>query len=499
MTRILLIVSPFKSPIAMTKISFDVDFSKDPDQILKEIQERAKAEVEKRESKERSAAYLSNLHESVNDKIGTEFKSVSDLIRALTPFAAPSLRDKLSGTTSTGRRKTLSMSKDIYEEIKKLLAEPNPNKAAIARETGASVVQVRKVAEGGFDSKYSGGLSTSVEKPAPVSETPPSAPPPVLDEPVANEVVVDEMPATPSTEESEAKMEDSAAIEEDSMTESTEEDSPPAIPSFGEEDSDEPLAPPPIPMDISPSAPADLPTPLDEPESEEGTSGEILPPLPKFTPAPFVSDEEDSEEKESDNPVPLPSFGDEEEDSPLPPPAPLSAVPPPAPIEEEEEDSTESKDILPPLPTFNPAPFESEEEESGNAEESAPPPLPSFGQENDGENSPLPPPAPLSAAPPPTPDLPPPAQPVEEDEENPEEIPPSPEENTIISPTPPPMSPNPPSPGLTRPPSGLKPTLKPKLGGGKKGKPTLSLKPKSKTTGLKITRPPMKGTPPPSQ
>lgn len=496
MTRILLIVSPFKSPIAMTKISFDVDFSKDPDQILKEIQERAKAEVEKRESKERSAAYLSNLHESVNDKIGTEFKSVSDLIRALTPFAAPSLRDKLSGTTSTGRRKTLSMSKDIYEEIKKLLAEPNPNKAAIARETGASVVQVRKVAEGGFDSKYSGGLSTSVEKPAPVSETPPSAPPPVLDEPVTNEVVVDEMPATPTIEESEAKMEDSAAIEEDSVTESTEEDSPPAIPSFGEEDSQEPLAPPPIPMDISPSAPTDLPTPSEEPESEEDPSGEILPPLPKFTPAPFVSDEEDSEEKESDNPVPLPSFGDDEEDSPLPPPAPLSALPPPAPIE---EDTTESKDILPPLPTFTPAPFESEEEESGNTEESAPPPLPSFGQENEGENSPLPPPAPLSAAPPPAPDLPPPVQPVQEDEENPEEIPPSPEENTMVSPTPPPMSPNPPSPGLTRPPSGLKPTLKPKLGGGKKGKPTLSLKPKSKTTGLKMTRPPMKGTPPPSQ
>ena len=326
MTRILLIVLPFKSPIAMTKISFDVDFSKDPDQILKEIQERAKAEVEKRESKERSAAYLSNLHESVNDKIGTEFKSVSDLIRALTPFAAPSLRDKLSGTTSTGRRKTLSMSKDIYEEIKKLLAEPNPNKAAIARETGASVVQVRKVAEGGFDSKYSGGLSTSVEKPAPVSESPPLAPPPVLDEPAANEVVVDEMPAAPTIEESDAKM-------EDSVTESTEEDSPPAIPSFGEEDSQEPLAPPPIPMDISPSAPADLPNPPEEPESEEDTSGEILPPLPKFTPAPFVSDEEDSEEKESDNPVPLPSFGDEEEDSPLPPPSPLSAVPPPAPIE----------------------------------------------------------------------------------------------------------------------------------------------------------------------
>lgn len=483
----------------MTKISFDVDFSKDPDEILKEIQERAKAEVEKRESKERTAAYLSNLHESVNDKIGTEFKSISDLIRALTPFAAPSLRDKLSGTTSTGRRKTLSMTKEIYEEIKKLLAEPNPNKAAIARETGASVVQVRKVAEGGFDSKYSDGLSTSVEKPAPVSETPPLVPSPVSDEPVANEVVVDEMPAAPNIEESEAKMEDSAAIEEDSITEITEQDSPPAVPSFGEKDLEESLVPPPIPMDISPSEPADLPTPSDESQSEEDTSGEILPPLPKFTPAPFVADEEDSEEKESDNPVPLPSFGDEEDDSPPPPPAPLSAVPPPAPTDQEEENTTEDKDILPPLPKFTPAPFESEEEDSGSTEDSAPPPLPSFREENEGEDSALPPPAPLSAAPPPAPNLPPPVQSVEEDEENPEEIPPSPEEKTMVSPTPPPVSPNPPSAGLTRPPSGLKPTLKPKLGGGKKGKPTLSLKPKSKTTGLKITRPPMKGTPPPSE
>ena len=132
----------------MTKISFDVDFSKDPELILKEIQERAKAEVEKRESKERNAAYLSKLHETVNEKIGTEFKSVSDLIRALTPFAAPSLKEKLAGTTASGRRKTISMNKDVYDEVKKLLSEPNPNKAAIARQTGVSVVQVRKVADG---------------------------------------------------------------------------------------------------------------------------------------------------------------------------------------------------------------------------------------------------------------------------------------------------------------------------------------------------------------
>ena len=138
----------------MTKISFDVDFSKDPEKILQEIQERAKAEVEKRENKERNAAYLSKLHENVNEKIGTDFKSVSDLIKALTPFAAPSLRDKLLGTTASGRRKTVSMTKEIYLEVKKLLSESNPNKAAIARKTGISVVQVRKVAEGGFDSKF---------------------------------------------------------------------------------------------------------------------------------------------------------------------------------------------------------------------------------------------------------------------------------------------------------------------------------------------------------
>ena len=47
----------------MTKISFDVDFNEDPEKILKDIQERAKAEVEKRESKEKTSAYLSTLHE----------------------------------------------------------------------------------------------------------------------------------------------------------------------------------------------------------------------------------------------------------------------------------------------------------------------------------------------------------------------------------------------------------------------------------------------------
>ena len=138
----------------MTKLTFDVDFNKDPEEILKEIQERAKAEVAKRESKIKYAAFLSKLHEKVNEEIGTEFKSINDLIRALTQFANPKLKEKIS-SSETGRRVTISMTAELFREIKSKLAHPNPNKAAIARETGASVVQVRKVASGGYDQKFS--------------------------------------------------------------------------------------------------------------------------------------------------------------------------------------------------------------------------------------------------------------------------------------------------------------------------------------------------------
>ena len=152
----------------MTKISFDADFSEDPEKILQQIQERAKAEVEKRESKDRVAAYLSKLHDKVNEDIGTGYKSSTDLIKALTPFASPALKDKLSSTSASGRRKTVTMNKATFDKIKELLAEPNPNKAAIGRETGVSVVQVRKVASGGYDQKFSGdGVGAGIEKVSP--------------------------------------------------------------------------------------------------------------------------------------------------------------------------------------------------------------------------------------------------------------------------------------------------------------------------------------------
>ena len=88
----------------MTKISFDVDFSKDPEKILEEIQERAKAEVAKRESKEKNSAFLSDLHNLVNKELGTSLKNTNDLIKALTPFTTAAFKNKLASTSPTGRR-----------------------------------------------------------------------------------------------------------------------------------------------------------------------------------------------------------------------------------------------------------------------------------------------------------------------------------------------------------------------------------------------------------
>ena len=139
----------------MTKISFDLDFSKDSETLLKEIQDKAKSEVEKRETKERANSYLADLHQKVNEEIGTSYKSATDLIRALSEHASPLMRERISGSSPTGRRKTVSMTRELYQQIKDQLDKPSPNKAAIAREIGVSVVQVRKVAAGGFEDKFS--------------------------------------------------------------------------------------------------------------------------------------------------------------------------------------------------------------------------------------------------------------------------------------------------------------------------------------------------------
>ena len=284
----------------MTKISFDVDFSQDPEKILQEIQKRAEAEVAKREAKDKEKNYLSKLHEVVNQEIGTDYKNINSLIRALTKYASPSVRDKIENTTPSGRRKTISMNKEIYDEIQTLLAKPNPNKAAIARETGVSVVQVRKVAEGGYDSKFGGVVSVGKVPPMPKSEP-----------------AKDELPAPSLPPIDDGSLEETPSLaplppvaEEDSKS----DDLPPTLPPV-EESSDTGEE------DNMPEAPSlDLPAPTfgDDSPAEEAND---LPAVP--------SPLEDSTEPSIGLP-PAPSFGEEEESNELPaPPSPLGDIPTP--------------------------------------------------------------------------------------------------------------------------------------------------------------------------
>ena len=469
----------------MTKLTFDVDFTKDPKEILQEIQERAKAEVAKRESKIKSAAFLSNLHEKVNQEIGTDFKTVNDLIRALTAYANPKLRDKISSTSPSGRRVTISMSPELFEEIKSKLAQPNSNKAAIARETGASVVQVRKVANGGFDAKFASSKDVKASKsvksdptqkvqrevPAlePSSTTPPSDDAPTL-APPAPTLDLPQTPLLPEpTVEVEIEHKDSAS-----------ELPPPLPPSVDDGMLDQPtlLTPPPAPSLDLPSTPL-IPEPISPTEAADDTGQEsstsVLPPISP------------------------PSIGEDIAEVPVPPAPPSLDLPPATSIPEPAE-SIENEQSLPELPTI--APPSMGEEIPDIPAPLAPPPAPSLGLptvpsvpehadsiEQEEPTPPLPPIAPPSMG--------------EETPEVPAPLAPPPAHSLDLPPTPP--SPTAPESGVTDSPSPIntpapqKPSISlkvkgTKLGiGAKKGKPTLSLKPgKKKPGGLKITRPPMK-------
>ena len=469
----------------MTKLTFDVDFTKDPKEILQEIQERAKAEVAKRESKIKSAAFLSNLHEKVNQEIGTDFKTVNDLIRALTAYANPKLRDKISSTSPSGRRVTISMSPELFEEIKSKLAQPNSNKAAIARETGASVVQVRKVANGGFDAKFASSKDVKASKsvksdptqkvqrevPAlePSSTAPPSDDAPIL-APPATTLDLPQTPLLPEpTVEVEIKHKDSAT-----------ELSPPLPPSVDDGMLDQPtlLAPPQAPSLDLPPTPL-IPEPISPTEAADDTGQEsstsVLPPI-----AP-------------------PSIGEDIAEVTVPPAPPSLDLPPATSIPEPAE-SIENEQSLPELPTI--APPSMGEEIPDIPAPLAPPPAPSLdlptvpsvpdhadSLEQEEPTPPLPPIAPPSMG--------------EETPEVPAALAPPPAPSLDLPPTPP--SPTAPESGVTDSPSPIntpapqKPSLSLKVKGtkfgigAKKGKPPLPLKPgKKKPGGLKITRPPMK-------
>jgi len=469
----------------MTKLTFDVDFTKDPKEILQEIQERAKAEVAKRESKIKSVAFLSNLHEKVNQEIGTDFKTVNDLIRALTAYANPKLRDKISSTSPSGRRVTISMSPELFEEIKSKLAQPNSNKAAIARETGASVVQVRKVANGGFDAKFASSKDVKAIKlvksdPTSKVQHEAPAPEPSLTTPPSDDALILAPPA-PTLDLPQTPLVPEPTIEVEMEHKDSATELPPILPpSIDEGISDQPtlLAPPPAPSLDLPTSPL-IPEPVSPPEAvvdtEQESSTSLLPPIappsigediaevtvphapPSLDLPPATSIPEPTESIENEQSLPElptiapPSLGEEIPDTPAPlapPPAPSLDLPT-VPSIPEHTDSLEQEEPTPQLPPIAP---------------------PSMGEETPDISAPL--------APPPAPSL-------------------------DLPPTPP--SPKAPQSGVTDSPSPIntpapqKPSLSlkakgTKLGiGAKKGKPTLSLKSgKKKLGGLKITRPPMK-------
>jgi hypothetical protein len=430
----------------MTKLTFDVDFTKDPEQILREIQERAKIEVAKRESKIKTVAFLSKLHEKVNQEIGTDYKSVNELIRALSQFANPKLSEKIGSTSASGRRVTISMNRELFDQIKTKLSEPNPNKAAIARETGASVVQVRKVASGGYDQKFS---SDSTSRPSSISSTPDPITPTPIQEDDANENLPPLTPPAPSPAL------DLPPVPSATGDDSSSSDASPELP---------PIAPPSMSDEV-----AEEPPSIDPPSIPEETADETLdppiPPIPSpaldLPPVPSATGEDSPSLDSSEElpPIAPPSMGEEltEEPTPIAPPPPPSLDLPPEPSVPEP--------VPPSSSVSEPAP----EEQVNELPPIAPP---SLGEELAQEPTPVAPPSPSL-------DLPP---------EPPVPSPPS-EPNSPEAPSAPPK----PSGTPGKPSLSLKTKGKGTGLGGKPGKPTLSLKSgKKKPGGLKITRPPMR-------
>ena len=163
---------------------------------------------------------------------------------------------------------------------------------------------------------------------------------------------------------------DSPSIEQITIDEPA-EDNLPKLPTF--EDSNEDVPPPP-PVDLNPPPAPELP-PVSQDDENQEESADLLPPLPKFTPAPFQSEDEPAEDAPSDaDAPPLPSFGDGDNELVLPPP-PVDLTPPPPPVIEEE--SAPAEGVLPPLPNFSSAPMDAPLDSPEGSSDDSPPPLPS--------------------------------------------------------------------------------------------------------------------------
>jgi len=175
------------------------------------------------------------------------------------------------------------MTSELFQEIKSRLSLPNPNKAAIARETGASVVQVRKVATGGYDKKFAEEQSSNSS----ISSSSVSIPKADLPELSASKIpALDDLPQT-------------------------------APPSFGEEmaGSEPPLTPPPAPSFKLPIVPPSQALPSPPQPEISATKAPSLDDLPLIAPPSFG-------EEIADEPSPLaPPSAPEPADAPLSPPS----------------------------------------------------------------------------------------------------------------------------------------------------------------------------------
>ncbi len=145
----------------MSKLTLKIDSSLSYEKALEEFEKIYKQELQKNKERQKFDSFLGNLHKLVNSQLNTNFSNTNGLIQALIPYTTSAFKEKLSAKAA-GRRKTISMNREIFVKIKDLLSKPNPNKAAIAREVGVSVVQVRKVAAGGYEKKFDSSNNSSV-------------------------------------------------------------------------------------------------------------------------------------------------------------------------------------------------------------------------------------------------------------------------------------------------------------------------------------------------
>ena len=102
-------------------------------------------ELKRKGSSDKNAAFLSKLHEISNEHVDSNFKNTNDLISALADFASPAMKDRILDSSPSGRRKTISMNKELFEQIADLLSKPIPIKLRLPEKQVSASSKYRKL------------------------------------------------------------------------------------------------------------------------------------------------------------------------------------------------------------------------------------------------------------------------------------------------------------------------------------------------------------------